>query len=318
MIARQWEKKGFRGLVYSAWFTAVFAVGLVLTFPSDALVAAVQAQARTAVPALDDLAIEDARLSLGFSGPGVRLSGVTFSAGASQQMPWSLEAVDVALKGFSFDPKQPAFDLSMRAYGGRVELGIDGLALRAELEGLDLGKVTPLHLAAGLGLGGVLSGEVELALDAKTTARTTGTIDLTLAAATLGPGKMPIPGFGSELSIPVATLGDVPIKLTLAKSKIDLSPLKVTGGDIEFAAEGRANMRRRLKYAGLDLRLDFRPTKSLGKTKEGQNLLNILDKKSPLLPRMVKRKINSKGWMGLAVTGRLSKPSFRLRTSRQK
>jgi type II secretion system protein N len=318
MIARWWQKKWFRGFSYCAWFSLVFVVSLVLTFPSAALVAAVEAQVAKAAPALGDLSIDQASLRLGFSGPGVRLQGVTFSAGASEQMPWSLDAVGVALKGFSFDPKNPAFEIGVDAYGGRADLSIDGLAVRAEVVEMDLAKLTPLHLAMGLGLGGKLSGDVDLTLGAKTVARTTGSINLTLSAATLGPGKMPIPGFGSELSIPTATLGDVPIKLTLAKSKADLAPLKVTGGDIELAAEGRATLRRRLKHAGLDLRLDFRPTKALGKTKEGKNLLNILDKKSPLLPRMVKRKINKKGWMGMAVTGRLSKPSFRLRTSRQK
>ncbi|HBU47929.1 MAG TPA: hypothetical protein DEB46_06425, partial [Myxococcales bacterium] len=117
------------------------------------------------------------------------------------------------------------------------------------------------------------------------------------------------------LTVPEIRVGDIPLGLEVKEGKASLQPIKVTGEQLELAAKGEVTLQRSLRLSALDLSVDARPTKKLNATQEGKNLLNVLDRKSPLLPRRVKRNMSKKGWLGMSVSGRMSRPRFRMRKS---
>ena len=110
-------------------------------------------------------------------------------------------------------------------------------------------------------------------------------------------------------------IGDLPLGLEVNEGKAVLKSIKVTGEQLELAAKGDVTLQRSLRLSALDLSVDARPTDKLKSTQEGKNLLNVLDRKSPLLPRKVKRNMSKKGWLGMTVSGRMSRPRFRMRKS---
>lgn len=311
-MAALWQKRWFRFSVYSSFTSLFFLVSLVLTYPSSALVAEIEAQAATAAPDIKNLKIGTASIS----GLGLRLNDVEFNYGKGE-IPWRFETLRLGLASFGFDPENPALNLSLEGYGGSLELQLNGPVIAAQAEGLDLANILPIQDMAGLGLGGVISGHIDLDVsDPKQKWRkASGDIDLLITQASIGPGKLPIPGFGQPLSVPEARIGDLPIKLEIRAGKAELKAIKATGEQLELAAKGQITLQRRLRLSSLDLAVDAHPTDKLKITQEGKNLLNVLDRKSPLLPSRVKRNMSKKGWLGMSISGRMSRPRFKMRKS---
>ncbi len=311
-MANLWQKRWFRISTYSSFFTTMFLVSLVLTYPSAALVAEIEAGIAKGAPDIKNLMIEDAAIS----GLGLRLSNVEFTYGKGE-IPWRFDDLHIGLAGFGFDPESPAFSLSAVAYGGELDVQVNGAVVEGQVDALDLSAVLPLQDMLGLGIGGRLSGRLEMDVtDPKQKWRkANGAVNLTLSAASIGPGKLPIPGFGQPLTVPEIRVGDIPLGLEVKEGKASLQPIKVTGEQLELAAKGEVTLQRSLRLSALDLSVDARPTKKLNATQEGKNLLNVLDRKSPLLPRRVKRNMSKKGWLGMSVSGRMSRPRFRMRKS---
>ena len=307
-----WQKRWVRISVYSSFFSSMFLISLVLTYPSTALVAEIESGVAKGAPDIKNLVIEHAAIS----GLGLRLQNVEFTYGKGE-IPWRFDDLRIGLAGFGFDPEKPAFSIQAVAYGGEVDIQIDGAKVNARVDDLDLSSVLPLQDMLGIGIGGRLGGSIDMdASDPKQKWRkANGAVDLTLSAASVGPGKLPIPGFGQPLTVPQVMIGDLPLGLEVNEGKAVLKSIKVTGEQLELAAKGDVTLQRSLRLSALDLSVDARPTDKLKSTQEGKNLLNVLDRKSPLLPRKVKRNMSKKGWLGMTVSGRMSRPRFRMRKS---
>ena len=308
-----WQKKPVRFLVYSTWTTLIFLISLAWTYPSDALVAEVEA----AVGKSGTLKSFEAR-GASLSGFGVALEGVSVvTPKGDPNLPWTFDRVWVGLKGFSFDPKSPSLKFAVDGYKGSVRGHYANRQLEFEVDALDLGGIMPLQKMVKVGLSGQANGEAEFKFADKPAGMRglSGRVDLAINSAGVGPGEVPIPGFGSALTLPPAKVGDVPLDLEINKGEFELKKFKVTGGDVELAGEGTLSFVGRRSSGRMDMAFDLRPTDKLKATQEGKNLLTALDPKSPLLPSRIKRSFSKKGWLGVSVTGRLSRPRIKVRKS---
>lgn len=315
MIQRFWSKTWVRVMVYSGWTTLFFLMSLIWTYPGDALVEEVSEAVRKS----GALAHFDAR-DASISGLGVALEGVEIvTESGDANLPWRIDRVRVGLASFTTDVQSAALNFDVEAYGGSISGLVGKGALRVDLDGVELGRAMPLQKIIPTGLAGAAHGQVAMSYGEKVMRTLQGTIDLTLRSAAIGPGDVPIPGFGSSLSLPKATVGDLPLKIGISSGELELEPFKVTGGDVELAGEGTMRLVfSRIMASSMDLEFDVRPTDKLKATQEGKNLLTALDPKSPLLPRRIKRAFSKSGWLGVSVGGRLRNPRVQVRRSNVK
>ena len=312
MMQRLWSKKPVRLSIFVSWTVFVFLVSLVWTYPSDALVAEIEAAVSKGVK-LKHFEVTSA----GLSGLGVALKGVeVVTAKGDAKLPWKMDRLWVGLKGFRFDPQKPALRFAVDAYEGSVSGLYNDGELQLEVDDLNLARAMPMQKIVRVGLGGQLEGSVQAKLSPKGLRKLNGEIDLTLVDAFVGPGEVPIPGFGSDLSFPKATVGTIPLDITIRKGELELKSFKVTGGDVELAGEGTLKFMSRLNASRFDMAFDVHATKKLNSTQEGKNLLTALDPKSPLLPSRIKRSFSKKGWLGVSLEGRLARPRIKVRKSR--
>jgi len=308
-----WQKKPVRIAVFFSWTVLFFMLSLVWTYPSDALVAEIEAAVNKA-GVLKSFEASNASLS----GLGVALDGVKIvSKKGDPNLPWQFDRVWVGLKGFGFNPSKPALRFAVHAYDGEVSGLYDDGMIDLELEDLELGKIMPLQKIVKVGLSGSAEGQASLRLakGKKGKRGLNGTVDLQNNGAGVGAGEIPIPGFGAALTLPKASVGDLPIKLDINKGEVELKKFKVTGGDVELAGEGTVSFVGRLASARFDLAFDLHATDKLKATQEGKNLLTALDPKSPLLPGRIKRSFSKAGWLGMSITGRASRPRIKVRKS---
>ena len=308
-----WERRWVRWSVYGWWTSLVFVLSLVWTYPSDALVAEVEAAVHQA-GVLKSFEASGASLS----GLGVAVEGVELvTSKGDPNLPWRFKRVWVGLKGLSFDPKNPSLRFAVDAYKGSVTGAYAARQLELNVEGLELGDVMPLQKIVKVGLSGRAEGAATLKFAEKPAGMRglNGEVGMKILSAGVGPGEVPIPGFGSALTLPPASVGDLPLDLEINKGEFDLKKFKVTGGDVELAGEGTLSFVGRRSSGRMDLAFDLRPTEKLKSTQEGKNLLTALDPKSPLLPRSIKRSFSKAGWLGVSVTGRTNRPRIKVRKS---
>ncbi len=308
-----WQRKSVRFLTYSSWTMLIFLMSLVWTYPSDALVAEVEAVVNKS-GVLKSFEATNASLS----GLGVAIDGVSLvTAKGDPNLPWKFKRVWVGLKGFSFDPQNPSLRFAVDAYKGSISGEYVNRQLDLEVDALDLGGIMPLQKIVKVGLSGRANGEAAFKFAEKTSGMRglSGRIDLAINSAGVGPGEVPIPGFGSALTMPPAKVGDLPLDLEIDKGEFELKKFKVTGGDVELAGEGSVSFVGRRSSGRMDMAFDLRPTDKLKSTQEGKNLLTALDPKSPLLPSSIKRSFSRKGWLGISITGRVNRPRIKVRKS---
>ena len=308
-----WQRKSVRMLIYSSWTSMVFLFALVWTYPSDALVAEVEA-AVSRSGALKSFEARHASLS----GLGVAIDGVSLvTSKGDPNLPWKFKRVWVGLNGFGFDPQNPSLRFAVDAYKGSVSGQYANRQLEFEVDALDLGGIMPLQKIVKVGLSGQANGAGAFKFAEKTSGMRglSGKVDLAIRSAGVGPGEVPIPGFGSALTLPPAKVGDLPLDLEINKGEFELKKFKVTGGDVELAGEGTVSFVGRRSSGRMDMAFDLRPTDKLKTTQEGKNLLTALDPKSPLLPASIKRSFSRKGWLGVSVTGRVNRPRIKVRKS---
>ncbi|MDE0881202.1 MAG: type II secretion system protein GspN [Myxococcota bacterium] len=311
-MAALWDKKALRIALYCSWTVLFFLFSLVWTYPSDALVAEVEAAVQKS-GVLKTFEVDGASLS----GLGVALTGVkVVSKAGDANLPWAIDRVWIGLNGFSFDPKKPALRFAVDAYQGSLSGLYDNGRLELSIEKLDLASIMPLQKIVKIGLSGQVEGDLDLKLDTKKGLRSlAGSLDLQIVKTAIGPGEVPIPGFGASLTLPKATVGDLPISAKIIKGEVEIKPFKVTGGDVEFAGEGTVNFVGSLSSSRFDLAFDVHPTDKLKASQEGKNLLTALDPSSPLLPGRIKRSFSKAGWLGISITGRMSRPRIKVRKS---
>jgi type II secretion system protein N len=171
---------------------------------------------------------------------GVSMTGVSLESRDGLRIP--IERVDATLRLLPLLLGRRAFNFDATLFEGRVKgFAEDGKASRrlyARVAGVDLSRAVPLRKATGVDLGGTVQGEVDLTIDDRAPARSSGHLDLTVERAAVNGGEMPVPGMGGALTLPKVALGQVTAKAVVKDGKLAFDRLDAKGDDVEATGEG--------------------------------------------------------------------------------
>lgn len=251
-----WKLDGWKKYAaYGALFALAFAVALRQTFPADAV------RERLVMEA----AAQGWQVRISDVGPGgvlgVRFTGVTLESREGARVP--MEEVQASLRLWPLLLGRRGLDYRAQLYQGQVrglvEEGRSTRRLVAHLQGLDLAKAVALRKALGVDLAGTLGGDVDVTLDAREPARSTGKVDLRVDKAALLGGQVNIPGFGGSLTLPRTDLGAVVAQATVKDGKAVFGKLEARSPDVELTGEGLAvTLQPRLAFSPLFGKARFR------------------------------------------------------------
>jgi type II secretion system protein N len=219
---------------YAAFAVVAFLVSLRWTFPAEAVKQRLIMEAGKR-----GWQIELERVS-GGGFLGVRAHGVKIETASGLSIP--IDDVTASLRPLPLlaGRRSVAFDATL--YDGRVwgtaDLSGDARRLVLDVKGLDLGQALPLRKAAGLDLLGVVTGSADLTVPAAGEQKASGKVELAVKGSGIAGGELPIPGFGTGLSLPRTSLGDIVAALRVGEGKATFDKLEATGGDAELRTEG--------------------------------------------------------------------------------
>jgi type II secretion system protein N len=233
-------------LLYGAFFVLAFLLALRQTLPA----AAVKERL------VQEAALRGWQLSAEEVGPagliGVGLRDVVVKDKTGLSVP--LEALELTLRPWPLFTGRLQLGLLARLYQGTVRGAVTVAGgpqvLDVAVERLDLSRVLPLRQAAGMELAGLVSGAARFTLPADDKGKLDGRADLAIAGAGLAGGQVPIPGFGSGLTIPRLSLGRLTAAVKVGEGKATFEKLGAEGGDATLAADGLSvTLQPRLEYA---------------------------------------------------------------------
>ena len=229
---RPWKKWA----AYGAFALVAFAFALRQTAPVDALSERLVLEAAAA----------GWQLRLADSAPagfaGVRMTGVTLESAAGAKIP--LDAVTAKLRLLPLLLGRRSVDFDADVYGGRVEGIAEESAtarrLAARLDKVDLGRAAAVRKLVGVDLAGTVTGDVDLALDPREPAKSSGRLDLAVDQAAIQGGEVPVAAMGGgALTLPKIALGTVTAKATVKDGRATFDTLAAKGGgDLEVEGEG--------------------------------------------------------------------------------
>lgn len=220
-------------LLYGGFFVVALVLCLRWTMPSEAV--------------LERLSVEAAargwQLQAGEAGPaglvGLSLREVTLKDRAGLAIP--IDRIDLTVPLWPLLTGKRRVGVEAWLYDGRVrgafDLAGEPRTYRAEVEGIDLGRVLPLRMASGLDLVGVATGTAQVAWPGDERAKPEGRLTLTVKEAGIAAGKLALPGAGA-LTLPVAKFGTLGVELVLKDGKGTFERLAATGGDVELTGDG--------------------------------------------------------------------------------
>jgi type II secretion system protein N len=297
-----WKLSGWRRTAaYAAFFVLAFAVALRLTFPVEAVKERLilDAAAQGYQVKVNDL-VPSGLL-------GVRAREMTVITAEGARIP--LEELSVALRLWATLRGHRAFDFDARMFDGRVTGFTDSSAAtqryQARISGIDLRRAGALRQATGLDLAGILSGSVDLDLDQKDPAKSTGAVELQVKDAAILGGKLPVPGMEGGITLPPVRLGAVATRATVKNGRADFGTLEAKGDDVVVTAEQLfVQLQPRLDYSPLNGRARFRPTESFWKTEKMASL-------RPLVEAGLASAKGKDGGYGFQIYGTLGKPQAR-------
>ena len=231
------ELKGWRKrAAYGVLFAVAFAVALRQTFPAEAV------RERLVLEA----AAQGWQVKVVDVGPagllGVRFTGMALESQDGTRLP--VEELRASLRLLPLLRGRRGLDFDARLWDGRVrglvEEGRSTRRLAVKLAGVELAKATALRKASGLDLGGTLGGELDLTLDGREPARSTGMVDLKVERAALLGGQLALASFGGALTLPPADLGTVTVHGAMKDGRLSLDRLDARSADVELSCEGMA------------------------------------------------------------------------------
>ncbi len=298
-------------LGYSAFGLAALVVCLYVTFPYDALTAAVQRQAEE-----NGLYVKLGGLGPGFRGitaTNVQVSKRAQAADAKAPEPFTFKSVSVRP---ALLPPGLAFHAAM--LGGSVDGSVGvlgGTQVRVEWTSLDLSQGN-LKAVSGVDLEGKASGQISLdvprvAVGATKAAepdlgQASGSVRLAFDDLKVNGGtvNIAIPMYGPEptpIDLPKVLLGDLEGALKFEKGAGTVERLTLKGKGLDVGVTGTLKLAKRIEYAEptLELRLKTDPefVKTLGVYGAGLAALGS-DPKDP-------------AWRVGRLTGYLGRPAFR-------
>jgi type II secretion system protein N len=224
-----------RRLAYAAFALVAFLFALRQTFPVDAVSERLVLEAAARGWQLRMADVAPAGLV------GVRMEGVTLEGANGARIP--LEQVTAKLRLLPLVVGRRALDYDARLYEGevrgRAEESGSSQRLVARVDGVELGRIVAMRPLTGVDLAGAVSGDVDLAIDLKEPAKSSGRIDLAVAGAAIQGGEVKVAAMGGgPLTLPRIGLGAVTAKADVKDGKATFETLTATGGDVELQGEG--------------------------------------------------------------------------------
>jgi type II secretion system protein N len=224
-----------RRLAYAAFTLAAFVFALRQTFPVDAVGERLVLEA----------AARGWQLRMADVGPaglaGIRMAGVTLESANGARIP--VDELTAKLRLLPLVAGRRAVDFDARLFEGRLrgtaEQGASSQRLVARLDGVDLGRAAAMRRLVGVDLAGAVSGDVELAMDLKDPAKSTGRIDLGVTQAAIQGGEVPVAAMGgAPLTLPRIGLGTVTAKAAVKEGKAVFETLTAKGEDVDLEGDG--------------------------------------------------------------------------------
>jgi type II secretion system protein N len=171
---------------------------------------------------------------------GVSMTGVTLESREGLRIP--IERLDATLRLLPLLLGRRSFNFDATLFEGRVKGFAENRSasrrIYAKVTGVDLSRAVPLRKATGIDLAGTVGGELDLTLDDKAPAKSSGHLDLSVERAAVNGGEMPVPGMGGALTLPKVALGQVTAKAVVKDGKLAFERLEAKGDDIEATGEG--------------------------------------------------------------------------------
>jgi type II secretion system protein N len=166
----------------------------------------------------------------------VTLEGATGARLALDRVTAKLRLLPLVLGRRALDYDARLYEGAVR---GRAEERGGSQRLVARFDGVQLGQVAALRPLTGVDLAGAVNGDVDLAIDAKEPAKSSGHIDLAVADAAIRGGELKLAAMGGgALTLPRIGLGAVTAKGAVQDGKATFETLAAKGGDVEVNGEG--------------------------------------------------------------------------------
>jgi type II secretion system protein N len=220
-------------LLYGGFFVLAFLLALRFTFPVEAVMERIVLLAGAKGWQVDADDVSAAGF-LGISAENVRAEGAGGRKLSADRVTAKVRILPLLLgrRSVNFD---------VRLWDGRVT-GTADLAgerrLEARIESLDLARATPLRVATGLELLGILDGTIEVAIPEDPAAKPAGRVEVRVEEAGVNGGQIRIASLGGELTVPRVSLGQVEASVAIADGRGSFERLEAKGGDATLAGEG--------------------------------------------------------------------------------
>jgi len=297
-----WKLVGWkRTAAYAAFSVLAFVVAMRLTFPVEAV------KERLML----DAAAQGFQVKVNDLSPsglvGVRAREMTVTTSDGTRIP--VDELRVGLRLWPILLGRRALDFDARLFDGRVTGSTDDSKTAqhylVRITGIDLSRAGALRQATGLDLGGILSGNIDVTLDAKDAAKSTGSIEFQVKDAAIRGGKVPIPGMEGGLTVPAVRLGAVAARGTVKNGRADFGTLEAKGDDVAITADQVfVQLQPRLEHSPLNGRAMVRPTDAFWKTEQVAPL-------KPVIEMGLSTAKGRDGGFGFQIYGTLGKPQAR-------
>ena len=252
---------------YPSFFFAAFSVSLYLTFPMQAVKGKVVAVMEDALgKGKQGRYGTDPRVS--FESMDLwRLSGVSFERlslqlGSKDPDPGTVFDFDelrlrVGLLSLLSESPEVSFDAEQ--YDGELEGDVTVSAkgnlkkLNIDIEDVNVARMPVVVGAVGVPTTGKLKGNIEVNLGKKPSKEAKGSVDLTIAGLSLGPGELevPIPGMAGGLTVPSIDMGDLKLKTEMKGGKTEEGLMSLNGKDFQAELKPALFMNDRLNRTRL-------------------------------------------------------------------
>lgn len=136
---------------------------------------------------------------------------------------------------------------------GDVSLAENETEVEAELEGVNLRRISALRRYTKIPVEGIVTGTVELDMPQEV-AKSTGSINLSIEGLSVGDSKsqIQVPGWGG-LTVDRADLGTLELAATVTEGVANIQTFKSHGKDLKLDASGNVKLQRPLPRSQLNL-----------------------------------------------------------------
>jgi len=299
---RKWKLTGSRRTAaYVAFFVLAFVVALRLTFPVEAVRERLilDAGARGFQVKVNDLSPSGLA--------GVRARGVTVTTSEGTRIPF--EELSVGLRPWPTLMGRRAFSFDASLFDGRVvgfaEVSSTAERYQARVTGIDLARAGVVRAATGLDLAGILSGNLDVTLDPKDPAKSSGSMEFQVKDGAILGGKIPVPGMEGGLTVPPVRLGAIAARGAVKSGRADFGTLESKGDDVDIVAEQVfIQLQPRVEHSALSGRARVRPTETFWRKEQVAPL-------RPLIDMGLASARGQDGGYGFQIYGTLGKPQAR-------